>query len=101
MWESAFATFTGSESKPVQPYRDRQHNGIGRLPLAEAPPPLTGLLLVDTLLAGRSDLFWLASRALVLPTLTLAFAVQAPILSLVRATMRKTLRSPPVVAGRA
>jgi len=74
---------------------------MGRLPLAEAPPQLTGLLLVDTLVAGRGDLFLLASRALVLPTLTLAFAVQAPILSLVRATMRKTLRSPAVVAGRA
>jgi peptide/nickel transport system permease protein len=74
---------------------------MGRLPLSEAPPPVTGLLLVDTLLAGRFDLFLLASRALVLPTLTLAFAVQAPILSLVRSTMAKTLRSPPVVAGRA
>lgn len=74
---------------------------MGRLPLSEGPPPSTGLLLVDTLLAGRGDLFWLASRALVLPTLTLAFAVQAPILSLVRVTMRKTLDSPPVVAGRA
>ncbi|HEY7818511.1 MAG TPA: ABC transporter permease [Vicinamibacteria bacterium] len=74
---------------------------MGRLPLAEAPPPWTGLLLVDTLLAGRMDLFLLAGRALLLPTLTLAFAVQAPILSLVRETMRKTLVAPPVVAGRA
>ncbi len=74
---------------------------MGRLPLSEAPAEATGLLLVDTLLAGRVDLFWLASRTLVLPTVTLAFAVQAPILSLVRATMRETLRSPAVLAGRA
>jgi peptide/nickel transport system permease protein len=74
---------------------------MGRLPLSEAPPAATGLLLIDTLLAGRGDLFWLASRALVLPTVTLAFAVQAPILSLVRSTMRNSLASPPVVAGRA
>lgn len=36
MWESAFAIFTGPESNLSQPYRDRQHNGIGRLPFAEA-----------------------------------------------------------------
>jgi peptide/nickel transport system permease protein len=74
---------------------------MGRLPLSEAPPAVTGLLLADTLLAGRVDLFWLASRTLLLPTITLAFAVQAPILSLVRATMRDTLGSTTVVAGRA
>jgi len=74
---------------------------MGRLPLSEAPPAATGLLLADTLLAGRTDLFWLASRALLLPTVTLAFAVQAPILSLVRATMRVALSSPTVLAGRA
>ena len=69
--------------------------------MSEAPPAMTGLLLADTLLAGRVDLFWLASRTLLLPTVTLAFAVQAPILSLVRATMRDTLGSPTVMAGRA
>ncbi len=74
---------------------------MGRLPLSEPPPAVTGLLLADTLLAGRIDLFWLASRTLLLPTITLAFAVQAPILSLVRATMRETLTSPTVMAGRA
>lgn len=74
---------------------------MGRLPLFEPPPTATGLLLVDTLLARRFDLFSLSFRALLLPTLTLAFAVQAPILSLVRATMRETLRAPTVAAGRA
>jgi peptide/nickel transport system permease protein len=74
---------------------------MGRLPLTEPLPERTGLFLVDTLLAGRPDLFGLALRALLLPTLTLAFAVQAPILTLVRATMAEVLRSPPIVAGRA
>jgi peptide/nickel transport system permease protein len=74
---------------------------LGRLPLAEPPPTWTGLLLVDTIAAGRADLLALALRALLLPTATLAFAVQAPIVSLVRATMTEVLRSPPLLAGKA
>ena len=40
---------------------------MGRLPLATFPPRFTGLLLIDTLLAGDVSLFWLAAGTLVLP----------------------------------
>lgn len=66
---------------------------MGRLPLGTMPPQVTGLLLVDTLLAGDLTSFWLAVKALTLPSITLMLAFQAPILQLVRATMADTLQS--------
>ena len=74
---------------------------MGRLPLATFPPRVTGLLLVDTLMAGDLALFRLAAHALFLPSLTLALAVQAPILNQIRVSLRAALDSQPILASRA
>ncbi len=74
---------------------------MGRLPLATFPPRFTGLLLVDTLVAGDLALFRLAARTLFLPSLTLALAVQAPILNQIRVSLRAALDSQPILASRA
>lgn len=74
---------------------------MGRLPLVAAPPHITGLMLVDTLLAGNVDHFWLAAKVLVLPSLTLAMAVQAPILNLVQVSMSAVMKSDAVRTARA
>lgn len=74
---------------------------MGRLPLATPPPTRTGLLLIDTLLAGDLDLFKLAAWTLILPSVTLALAVQAPILSLVRTGMKDALDAPPILTAKA
>lgn len=74
---------------------------MGRLPLADAPPTRTGLLLIDTLAAGNFDLFKLAAWTLILPSITLALAVQAPILSLVRTGMKDALDAPSTLTAQA
>lgn len=74
---------------------------MGRLPLMEEPARMSGLLLVDSLLALDIEALWWAARALVLPSLTLAFAVQAPILGLIRKTLADALSSLPILSARA
>ena len=52
---------------------------VGRLPIGiPLPPKMTGFLLVDTLLAGKPDLWWLAVKQLTLPALTLGFSNPVP-----------------------
>ena len=52
---------------------------VGRLPIGIAlPPKITGFLLIDTLLTGKPDLWWMALRQLALPALTLGFDLGAP-----------------------
>lgn len=49
--------------------------GVGRLPLEVAQPPrITGLLVIDGLLAGRPDISLIALKHLLLPALSLAIA---------------------------
>lgn len=67
---------------------------IGRLEIGYSVPRVTGLMLVDTLLAGNLGAFISAVKCLVMPTLTLALGPTAAIMRLVRAnTMREKRKS--------
>jgi ABC-type dipeptide/oligopeptide/nickel transport system permease component len=67
---------------------------VGRLPIGIAlPPRVTGFLLIDTLLAGRPDLWLLAAKQLVLPAITLGFSTTAPIARVTRSAMAEALQS--------
>lgn len=74
---------------------------MGRLPLGVMPPTVTGLLLIDTLIAGDIANFWLALKTLVMPSITLALAFQAPILQIVQTTMAEALQCDAVRTARA
>ena len=74
----------------------------GRLPLVTRPPEtVTGLLLVDSLLAGRLDTFWTSLRHIILPAIVLSFPCLASILRVNRAEMIEVLQSDYIVAARA
>ncbi|MBI3980333.1 MAG: ABC transporter permease [Chloroflexi bacterium] len=75
---------------------------IGRMSLQiPAPPEVTGLLLVDSLLAGNSAAFSSVLSQLVLPAGVLAFAAIAPLARMSRASMLDVLDSPHIRATRA
>ena len=74
----------------------------GRLsPLTPAPPLVTGLYTVDSLLAGRFDIFVDAARHLVLPSITLGLVLSGFFTRIVRVNMMQTLQSDYVEAARA
>ncbi len=74
----------------------------GRLPLSEVPPdPITGLVLVDSLLRGQVETFRLALAHILLPAVVLSFPCLASILRVNRAEMIEALQSDHVVAARA
>jgi ABC-type dipeptide/oligopeptide/nickel transport system permease component len=67
---------------------------VGRLPINVQPPPrVTGLYLIDSLLAGNLTLWWEALRQLVLPVLTLGYGALGPIARVTRASMVDALES--------
>jgi peptide/nickel transport system permease protein len=67
---------------------------IGRLPVGEAAPQkVTGLLLIDSLLAGDFALWWDAFKQLVLPSITLAYGALGPIARVTRSSMVDALES--------
>jgi peptide/nickel transport system permease protein len=67
---------------------------VGRLPIGvDMPPNVTGFLLIDTLLAGDPQKWWLAFRQLILPGLTLGFSSLAPIARVTRSSMVEALQS--------
>lgn len=75
---------------------------LGRLDaFAVAPPPVTGLLLIDALLAGEGETFVDAARHLALPAATLALFALAPLARITRAAMLAALGSDQVRAARA
>jgi ABC-type dipeptide/oligopeptide/nickel transport system permease component len=75
---------------------------LGRLDPVYAPPPqVTGLYLIDGLLAGDTALWWAAFKQLILPTLTMALFVLAPIARMTRASMLQVLSSDFVRTARA
>jgi peptide/nickel transport system permease protein len=75
---------------------------LGRLDPMFAPPPLvTGLYLVDALLVGDLSLWWASGRQIVLPTLTMALFVLAPIARMTRASMLQVLSADFVRTARA
>ncbi|MEZ4665687.1 MAG: ABC transporter permease [Thermomicrobiales bacterium] len=66
----------------------------GRLPISmTAPPRVTGLYTIDSLLDGDFDAFRAASKQLVLPVLTIGLIAMAPIARMTRATMIDALNS--------
>jgi peptide/nickel transport system permease protein len=74
----------------------------GELDIGLVPPPrVTGMTVVDSLLAGDSADFSSALSHLVLPAVTLSLTSCPPILSLTRATMGRVLGSPYIRTARA
>jgi len=75
---------------------------IGRLPLGVLPPrQITGFYVVDALLAGQWSLAGMAAQQLVLPVLTLALGLAAPIAKVVRTSMLEALSSDYIRTARA
>ncbi len=67
---------------------------LGRLgPMTTPPDPVTGFMLIDTLLAGRPDKFVEALHHLMLPVAVLAFTLSGPIIKMVRQNMLRAMRS--------
>ncbi|GAK52333.1 binding-protein-dependent transport systems inner membrane component [Candidatus Moduliflexus flocculans] len=65
----------------------------GRISLTLSPQtPITGLLLLDSLLYQDAAVFWDALRHLLLPAATLGYLSAAPLIRLTRASMLATLR---------
>lgn len=65
---------------------------MGRMGIAAgAPPALTGFLTVDSVLAGRMDLFVVALQHLALPALTLGLILAPMVGKVLRASMREVL----------
>jgi ABC-type dipeptide/oligopeptide/nickel transport system permease component len=75
---------------------------LGRLDPVFSPPPfVTGLYLIDAALAGDAAMWWAAARQLVLPVLTMAIFVLAPIARMTRASMLAVLGADFVRTARA
>ena len=75
---------------------------LGRLTVGVPEPPhVTGLLVVDSLLAGHMETALDAANHLWLPALTLAFVVSAPIIQTMRGAMLDTLGADFVRTARA
>lgn len=62
-------------------------------PLTPAPPTITGMVTIDSLLTGNFSAFTEAVSHLVLPVFTLAFVLSGPIIKMVRQNVLKTQQS--------
>ncbi|WP_430395918.1 ABC transporter permease [Ferrovibrio sp.] len=75
---------------------------LGRLDIyASTPPHVTGLYLVDSLLARDGETFISALKQLALPAFTLAFFTLAPLARMTRASMLEVLSSDFIRTARA
>ena len=75
---------------------------LGRLdPMFSPPAQVTGLYLVDAALAGDGAMWWAALKQLVLPVVTMALFVLAPIARMTRASMLAVLSADFVRTARA
>jgi peptide/nickel transport system permease protein len=75
---------------------------IGRLsPMFVQPPPITGFLTIDALLAGKPDIAFAALRQLMLPALILGLGVVSPLARITRSAMGESLGEDYVTFGRA
>jgi peptide/nickel transport system permease protein len=75
---------------------------MGRLdPMFSPPATITGLYLVDTALAGDAALWWASFKQLILPVLTMAIFVLAPIARMTRASMLSVLSADFIRTARA
>lgn len=67
---------------------------LGRLNLMITPPPhVTGMLTIDSLLAGDWDALWDSIGHLALPVITLATCFSAPIMKMTRSSVSEVLQS--------
>lgn len=72
---------------------------VGRLPIGMAAPPVvTRMYLIDSLLAGRADVFFAAAAHLALPALVLSSGLVPPLVRVLRGSLRQALRSDSVLA---
>ncbi len=69
-------------------------------PLTSAPPDITGLITIDSLLSGRLDVFLEALHHLMLPVATMVFILSGPIIKMVRQNMVRALGSDFVLYAR-
>lgn len=69
-------------------------------PLTSAPPDVTGFVLIDSLLAGRVDVFLEAAHHYMLPIATMVFILSGPIIKMVRQNMVRALASDFVLYAR-
>jgi peptide/nickel transport system permease protein len=75
---------------------------IGRLDPSFSPPTAyTGLYLIDALLDRDLELWWACARQLIMPSITMALFVLAPITRMTRASMLSVLTSDFVRTARA
>ena len=75
---------------------------LGRLdPMFSPPPTVTGLYLIDAAIAGDRALWWAAFKQLILPVVTMAIFVMAPIARMTRAAMLAVLSADFVRTARA
>jgi len=75
--------------------------GGGQLPFyVSSPPRVTGLVTIDSLIAGRFDLFVSAVRHLILPTIVVAFYGIAVISRITRSSMLDSLSEDYVTTAR-
>jgi peptide/nickel transport system permease protein len=65
----------------------------GRIGYASEVSPITGFLLIDTLLRGRPDAFLDALRHILLPAITLGLPMAAILMRVTRTSMLEVLRS--------
>jgi ABC-type dipeptide/oligopeptide/nickel transport system permease component len=75
---------------------------LGRLdPMFSPPPFVTGLYLIDALIARDTAMWWAAFKQLILPVVTMALFVLAPIARMTRASMLAVLSADFVRTARA
>lgn len=75
---------------------------LGRLdPMFSPPPQVSGFYLIDAALIGDASLWWASFKQLILPTLTMAIFVLAPIARMTRASMLSVLGSDFIRTARA
>jgi ABC-type dipeptide/oligopeptide/nickel transport system permease component len=75
---------------------------LGRLdPMFSPPPFVTGLYLIDALIARDLAMWWAALKQLILPVVTMALFVLAPIARMTRASMLAVLSADFVRTARA
>ena len=67
----------------------------------DIPPHTTGLYTVDAILAGDWEAFKAAAVQMILPAVTLAVTVGAPMVRVTRGFMRETMASPHIRSARA
>jgi peptide/nickel transport system permease protein len=74
---------------------------MGRLSMGLEIPPVTGLVVIDTLIAGQFGAFWDGLRHLVLPSFTLATIPMAIVARITRSSMLEVLNRDYVRTARA